>query len=145
MNTQLSSILDQPSTSVKFPKLPVGSYVGVVMGMPRYDVSTRKGTKFVEFQIKLFEAMEDVDQDELEEFGSIADKQLPITFYYETEGGYRRLNAFLDNCGIEDEGTPRQRIEETSGKTIIVQIKHTPSQDGMTVFAQIDGTAKYGE
>lgn len=145
MNTNLNSILDMPSSAVRFPKLPVGSYVGVVQGMPRYDASTRKGTKFVEFQIKLFEACEDVDPDELEEFGLIADKQLPLTFYYETEGGYRRLSAFLDNCDIADKGTLRQRIEETSGKTLIVQVKHTPSQDGMSVYAQIDGTAKYGE
>lgn len=151
MATNMSSILDMPTSFLSFPKLPVGNYVGVVTGMPNYGTSSKKGTHFVEFTIKLFEAMDDVDPDALEEFGSIADKQLPLTFYYANadgtalEGGVRRLTAFLDNCGIEDNETLRQRIEEASGKTIIVEIKHTPSQDGTTVFAQIDGTAKYGE
>jgi hypothetical protein len=146
-----SSILDMPSSDVKFPKLPVGSYIGVVKGMPRYGKSTKKMTDFVEFQIQLVEAMEDVDPDLLEEFGTLSEKSIPLTFYYADsdgaplEGGFKRLRAFLDNCGIEGEGTVRQQIEQASGRTIVVEIKHTPSADGQSVYAQIDGTAKYGD
>jgi hypothetical protein len=140
-----SSILDMPSTEVRFPKLPVGSYVGVVKGMPRFDKSTKKQTPYVEFMISFVEPMADVDPDALEDFGPIADKSLPLTFYYETEGGYNRLKTFLDNCGVEDEGTPRQRIEQVPGRTIVVEVKHVASQDGQSIYAQIDGTAKYGD
>jgi len=140
-----SSILDMPSSDVRFPKLPVGSYVGVVKGMPRFDKSTKKQTPFVEFQISLVEPMEDVDQDELADFGPLGDKTIPITFYYETEGGFNRLKTFLDNAGVEAEGTIRQQIEQAPGRTIVVEIKHTPSSDGQSIYAQIDGTAKYGE
>src|SRR5258706_4382755 len=141
-----SSILDMPFTEWKFPKLPVGSYVGIVKGMPRYDKSTKKQTPFVEFQIQLTEAMDDVDSDELEAFGPFGDKTIPITFYYETEGGANRLSAFLDNCGLEITGRqPREVIEEAPGRTIVVEIKHEPSQDGQSIYARIDGTAKYGE
>lgn len=147
MNTNLNNILNKSFGETKFAKLPVGSYVAVVLGMPEYKTSPKKGTPYAEYRIKLFEAMEDVDTDELEEFGSIADKEMPLAFYYGTEGGTRRLQAFLENCGIDTSGseTMQQLMEEAGGKTVIVQIKHTPSQDGMSVYAQIDGTAKYGE
>ena len=140
-----SSILDMPSSEVKFPKLPVGSYVGIIKGMPRYDKSTKKQTPFVEFQISLTEAMDDVDSDELEAFGPFGDKTIPITFYYETEGGFNRLKKFLGDCGIEDYPNIRAGIEEAPGRTIVVEIKHEPSQDGQSIYARIDGTAKYGE
>jgi hypothetical protein len=134
-----------PSTEVKFPKLPVGSYVGLVKGMPRYDKSTKKQTPFVEFQIQLTEAMDDVDPDELEAFGPFAEKTIPLTFYYETEGGFNRLKAFLNNCGIEDYSNLRVGIEEAPGRTIVVEIKHEHSADGQSIYARIDGTARYGE
>jgi hypothetical protein len=140
-----SSILDMPSSEVKFPKLPVGSYVGIVKGMPRYDKSTKKQTPFVEFQIQLTEAMDDVDPDELEAFGPFTEKTIPLTFYYETEGGFNRLKTFLDNCGIEDYMNLRVGIEEAPGRTIVVEIKHEPSAAGQSIHARIDGTAKYGE
>jgi|SRR5215472_343172 len=141
---EFSSILDRSPSEVRFPKLPVGSYVGVVKGMPRYDKSAKKQTPFVEYKITLVEALEDVDADALEDFGPISDKELPITFYYENEPGFKRLVAFLDNCGVDDEGTLRQRCERAPGSTIVVEIKHTPSQSGDSFYAQIDGTAKYG-
>jgi hypothetical protein len=134
-----------PSTEIKFPKLPVGSYVGIVKGMPRYDKSTKKQTPFVEFQIQLTEAMDDVDPDELEAFGPFGEKTIPLTFYYETEGGFNRLKAFLNNCGIEDFSNLRVGIEEAPGRTIVVEIKHEPSADGQSIYARIDGTARYGE
>jgi hypothetical protein len=134
-----------PSTEIKFPKLPVGSYVGIVKGMPRYDKSTKKQTPFVEFQIQLTEAMDDVDPDELEAFGPFAEKTIPLTFYYETEGGFNRLKAFLDNCEIEGYSNLRVGIEEAPGRTIVVEIKHEPSADGQSIYARIDGTARYGE
>jgi hypothetical protein len=140
-----SSVLDMNPSEVKFPKLPIGSYVGVVKGMPKLDKSAKKQTPYVEFQIQLVEACDDVDQDALQEFGPFGDKTVPLTFYYETEGGFNRLKAFLVNCGVEDDGTTRQQIEQAPGKTIIVEIKHEPSQDGQSIYARIDGTARYGE
>jgi len=140
-----ASILDTPSQEINFPKLPVGSYTGLVKGMPKFDKSARKQTPYVEFTIQILEAQGDVDPDELTDFGPLAELEMPMTFYYETEGGAKRLLAFLDNCDTDEEATPRQRIDETPGKTVIVEVKHEISADGQFTRARIDGTAKYGE
>jgi len=143
-----SSVLDMNPSEVRFPKLPIGAYVGIVTGLPKFDKSTKKQTPYVEFQIQLSEPMDDVDEDALAEFveqsGPISGKTMPITFYYETEGGFNRLKAFLENAGVEPVGSARQQIEQAPGRTIIVEVKHVPSTDGQSIYAQIDGTAKYG-
>jgi len=155
-----SSILDMPSSEIKFPKLPAGSYVGIVKGMPRHGKSTKKMTEFVEFQIQIVEPLkgEDgestVDTDELEAFGPLGEAALPLTFYYSDsdgkalEGGVRRMRDFLSSCGLEEGdnyNNYREAFEQVPGRTLIVDIKHQPSQDGRSIYAQIDGTARYGE
>ena len=141
-----SSILDKASSEVKFPKVPVGAYVGLVTGMPKYDKSARKQTPYVEFQIQLTEALEDVDADDLADYGPLGGKTLGLTFYYETEYGFKRLQAFLENCGIEDGGvSTRERIEQAPGSTIVVVVKHKISEDGRNVREEIDDTKPYGD
>lgn len=146
--SSFSDILNKSFDDIKFPKIPVGTYVGVVKGLPRFDVSTKKQTPFAEVQIQLYQAMDDVDQDELEEFetesGPISEKTMPLTFWYKSEGGMNRLKTFITNCGIDLKGhTPTTALEATQGKTLLVEVKHVNSQDGQSQFAQIDGTAEY--
>lgn len=136
------ALLDTPSSDVERPKpLPAGSYVCMVQGLPRYDKSAKKQTEFVEFTLKFLSAEEDVDAEELKEMGGLADKTIKDT-YYITETSLWRLKDFLDNCDIEDEGTLRERIEETSGKQVGVFIKHEASQDGQSIFARVGKTFK---
>ena len=148
MANEFSDILNKSFDDIKFPKVPVGTYVGVVKGMPRFDVSTKKGTPFAEMTIQLHQAMDDVDPDDLEEYeaeeGSISEKQMPLTFWYKSEGGMNRLKAFVQNCGVDLKGhTPQSALEACQGKTLLVEVKHVNSQDGNSQFAQIDGTAAY--
>lgn len=147
-----SSILDMPSNEIRFPKLPVGSYVGIVKGMGEYKKSAKKQTPFLEYQVQLVEPVKDengnstVDEDELEAFGPLGEKTVPMTFWYESEGGKNRLITFFENCGLETHGESiRVLNEQTPGCTIIVEIKHEPSADSQSIYARIDGTAKYGE
>jgi hypothetical protein len=134
------ALLDTPSSEVERPKpLPAGSYTAVVHGLPRYDKSTKKQTEFVEFTLNLLAAGDDVDEGELKEMGGFAGKTMRAT-YYITDTALWRLKDFLDHLGIEDEGSLRQRIEEAPGKQVGIFIKHEPSQDGTTFFAQIGKT-----
>lgn len=135
------SILDMPSSEVERPKpLPVGSYVGIVQSH-KFDRSTKKGTEYVEFTIKLIEALDDVDQEKLGEQGGLGDKTLRAT-YYLTENSVWRLKDFLNHCEAGDEDmTLRQRIAETPAKSITVKVRHEASQDGSQVYARISDTA----
>lgn len=136
------SILDTPSGEIERPKpLPTGGYVTAIQGQPRFDKSTKKGTEFVEFTLKVLEALEDVDEEALKEVGGIKDKTIKAT-YYLTEGAIWRLKDFLDHCGAgDDEESLRQRIDDTPGKQVIAYIRHEASEDGSSVFARLRSTA----
>lgn len=135
------SVLDKPTTDIERPKpIPQGTYTLAVQGMPRFDKSTKKQTEFVEFTCKILQAGEDVDADELKEMGGIADKTLKHTFYL-TENSIYRLKEFLiDDLKLEEEDTLRPMIEKAIGAQFLAQIKHTPSDDGKSVYSNIAST-----
>ena len=136
------AILDTPSQEIERPKpLPQGTYTCVVNGLPRMDKSAKKGTQFVEFNLNILSAGEDVDEDALSEMGGIAGKSTRHTFYL-TDASIWRLKKFLDDCGIEeDDLTLRQRLGLSPGRQVICHIKHSPSDDGTSVYANVASTA----
>lgn len=131
------AILDTPASDVEKPKpLPQGFYFTTLVGLPKFDKSSKKQTEYVEFTHKIIQAGEDVDQEELQAMGGIENKTLKSTFYL-TENSVWRLKEFLIACGIE-EGTNslRQMIESTPNCQVGVHVKHEPSGDGTSVFAK---------
>lgn len=147
-----SGILDRQSTGVvERPKPhPVGNYVWVVKGLPEFGESQQKKTPFVQFTASPIQAMDDVEAEALDAFLTRADnskKSLPemtqrLTFYI-TEDAAWRLDKFLEDCGCLEEGKTRtEMIEATPGCQFIGTIKHTASDDGTVVYANIAGTAK---
>jgi hypothetical protein len=140
-----ASILDDSPTEVSRPKpLPAGTFVTRVIGAPRYDKSSKKQTPFVEFQLKLIAAEEDVDEDDLAEAlgdKSIQERVIPYQLYL-TEDAVYRLDEFHEHCGIdlEDEQSRRQRNEEVVNSEVRVVIAHEASQDGQQVFARVRRT-----
>lgn len=140
------SILDRPSTDIERPKpMPVGTYVVVVQGQPKFDKSTKKQTDYVEFTFKFLEALDDVDTDALDAVGGIKDKTIRNT-YYLTEQAAFRLVDFLDHVGAGDEDMSLgQRIPEAVGKQCLATISHRASEDGQAVFAQVKSTAPIQE
>lgn len=138
-----ASILDTPSNEVERPKpLPQGSYIAQVVGMPRYDKSSKKQTEFAEFTLQLLEAGEDVDPDELKDVGGLKGKTIKAT-YYLTETALWRYKDFLDHCGAGDEdATLRERGEAAAGCQVGIFINHEASQDGSSIFARVGKTFK---
>lgn len=137
------AVLDKPSAEIERPKpMPIGTYIWAIVGMPRMDKSSKKQTEFVEFTAKPLQAMEDVDRDELKEMGGLEDKTQRLTFYL-TEASVYRLKEFLfDDLGLEDDGGPlRGKLEQTAGCQFAGVIKHTPSDDGKSVYANIASTS----
>lgn len=139
---QFSDILDTPSSDVERPKpLPQGSYLCVVKGLPRHDVSSQKKTPFVEFTLQPLEAREDVYADDLEAMGGIADKTIRATYYLTNESVFR-LKDFLDHCGAGDDTmTLRDRIDEAPNCQVVAFVKHRASQDGQSIYAELAKTA----
>lgn len=141
--TSFSSILDKPASEIEKPKpLPVGTYTCVIKGQPRFDKSSKKQTEFVEFTLQPLAAGEDVDQDDLKAMGGFTNKTIRAT-YYLTEDALWRLKKFLlEDCEIEasDDASFTQIITETPGKQVRAVIKHTASQDGQSVYAELAQT-----
>ncbi len=144
-----SSILDQAPTEIEKPKpLPVGSYIGLVDGIPQFDKSKIQKTDFVAFNLKPLQAKEDVDQTLLAEAlkgKALAEKKLrPLTFYL-TEDAVYRLDEFLfQHLEVGELGTlPRkQAISMAPGRQVGFTIRHEPSQDGTQIYANIGSTFK---
>ena len=135
------ALLDKPASDVERPKpLPQGSYHCVVKGLPRFDKSSKKFTEFVEFTLQPTAAGEDVDEEDLAAMGGIANKTIRAT-YYITEDALWRLKDFLSHCGIEEDGSLRNMIDQTPNCEVIAFIKHRASEDGQSVFAELAKTA----
>ncbi len=135
------ALLDKPASDVERPKpLPQGSYHCIVKGLPRFDKSSKKFTEFVEFTLQPTAAGEDVDEEDLEAMGGIANKTIRAT-YYITEDALWRLKDFLGHCGIEEDGSLRNMIDQTPNCEVIAFIKHRASEDGQSVFAELAKTA----
>jgi hypothetical protein len=151
-----TDILDTPSTEIARPKpLPQGTYLWMVKGLPRLDKSTRKGTEFSEYTLQCLEASDDVDEDALKasltkasgEVIPLRDRTIRATFYH-TEDALYRLKKFLTDLAIDeedDDGKPRkirEMMQDVPGRQVWGHVKHTPSDDGEMIFANIDKTAK---
>ncbi len=139
---KIGDILDRPSNeAVPPPPFPAGNYRCRVQGLPRFDKSSKKQTPYVEFLLIPTAALDDVDANELAEFGSLADKTIKATFYL-TDNSEYRLREFLDACGIGDKDdagdavSHRQRIEETPNCEVLVTMIHEPSDKGDKMFSK---------
>lgn len=139
------SILDRPMGDAERPKpMPVGTYVVVVQGQPKFDKSTKKQTDYVEFTFKFLEALDDVDPDALDAVGGIKDKTIRNT-YYLTDTALFRLDDFLTHLGVEEGISRSQACQEAVGKQCLATISHRASEDGQAVFAQVKSTAPIQE
>lgn len=142
LSPNFQSILDEAPDHVERPKpLPVGTYLCVV-GAPRYDKSSKKGTPFVEFMLRVVGADEDVDEEALEAAGGIEGKQIKAT-YYTTEDAIFRLDEFHEHCGIDlsDPASRRTRNDLVVNAQVMAYIKHRPSEDGTQQFMELSRTA----
>ena len=141
--TSFESILDTPATEVERPKpLPTGTYDAIVKGLFETGESAKKKTPFVRFTYTIVAAGEDVDPDELEAIGGIADKIIKDT-YYTTHDALFRLTDTLENMGIDlEDKTVRHALDETPNASIRIQIAHRASEDGEQIFAEVKRTMK---
>ena len=149
--TAFEDILSQPASEIERPRpAPQGSYVCLVKGQPNFDKSAKKQTPFVEFFFQPLQAGEDVDEEELKEVLTQSDGTVGplenLTFretYYLSDKAKFRLRNFLErDLGIElGDKSIGQVISEAPGRQVLVFIKHTWSDDGQSVYANVGKTA----
>jgi len=132
--TQGASWADLNNTKVgevKAPSLlPVGHYMGLITGQPETGNSAKKQTPFVTFQVKLTEALGDVDQDELNALeGNPLDKTRDLTYYLSPNALFM-LTDLVKSLGGSDQMTIMESIEWLAGvgEPIVVQITHEPNE-----------------
>jgi hypothetical protein len=154
--TNFTDILDRPASAIEAPKaLPVGTYTWVITGLPKHDKSAKKQTPYVEFPIKCLAAGEDVDQEALNDWMTKASGdtrgldtvEKKLTFYITEDSAYRLKDFLVDDLGLDETEYEniRQMTEAAPGQQFLGTIKHTASQDGKSVYAEIGATAPLSE
>lgn len=148
----VQDILQAKPTGVSRPKpLPAGTYMWITKGIPERGKSAKKGTDFVQFMLSPNAHGDDVDPEALKEaltkasgeITPLVDKTQRHTFYI-TENSIWRLEQFLQHLGFELDGkmSMDQMIAESGNRQVLGRIKHTTSDDGESVYAEIASTAR---
>ncbi|RMD51696.1 hypothetical protein D6827_01675 [Candidatus Parcubacteria bacterium] len=128
--------LDRNLEDVKRPKpLPTGTYITRIVDRPGIDEFTASsGVQYERLSFQLaIEGPDEVDEEELEDFGNPAGYKLQRTFLIDTtdEAGFEKtlyyIKQFLGNAGVETEGvTLGEAIEQAQGASMIVEVGHRP-------------------
>lgn len=151
-----TSVLSKKTSEVEKPKpKPVGTYLSTVSGMPKQKSITVQGEEkgIISFSIKLMSPQEDVDQEDLANFGSDVTSWPPFNrdIWIDSPEGEWALRQFLTNTlGIEpgegkNEKTLGEMCAEAPGKQLLATLKHRPfmnKQNEAEISTEIGATAK---
>lgn len=133
-----TSLLEKKLDDVEAPALlPQGSYIMTVAGY-RTGESAKKKTPYVEFDLKISSAMDDVDQEELAKVKNLQDKTLKTQFYL-NEDALFRLKDFCKKTGVPTEGKSFTEIlSEIAGAQLIGIVNHKVNPENTDqVFAEV--------
>jgi hypothetical protein len=135
-------ILNKKADDVERPKpLPPGTYLGVVEGLPEFAEIGKNQTPVANLKIKLLAAEDDVDSDALREMGGALGKSLRHRLFLTEDAAWRVKQFLEEHLGINGDGkTLGELFNEAPGNQVKVVVKHRPSQDGQTIYAEIDRT-----
>jgi hypothetical protein len=145
---EFTSVLDQMPDEIERPKpLPPGGYICVIRERPIQDVSSVKGTKFIEFALHPVEALDNVNEEWLNETLTRADGEkrklsemtIRARFWDTPEAGFRLKKFLLDDCQLENSGSIGEIVGNAIGCQVIANIKHR-SVEGDT-FVDLKSTA----
>lgn len=133
-----TSLLEKKLDDVEAPALlPQGSYIMTIAGY-RTGESAKKKTPYVEFDLKISSAMDDVDQEELAKVKNLQDKTLKTQFYL-NEDALFRLKDFCKKTGVPTEGKSFTEIlSEIAGAQLIGIVNHRVNPENTDqVFAEV--------
>lgn len=126
------------------PVFPAGPYNGIITGH-EFLTSSKKGTPFVRFWVKLNAPLEGVDEELFEQAGGMEklSTRKPLGFdFYLTDDAFYRLREFLED-GLQMNSTGRafdEMIPETTNAEFIPLITHDAGERNV-IYMNIGGFA----
>jgi len=151
---KFSDVLDRKVEDVKRPpNPPIGHYIWQVKKQPDSEPfeSRNTGKTFdrVSFQMACVEATDDVDPDELEEFGNVAGFVTTKSFLFdnEDETAFQRseynLKRFLEHLGIDESLSLGEALAASVNAQCMGELRHRPDpNDPEIVYAELGKTAQ---
>lgn len=129
-------ILAKKASEVKqMPPTPTGTYIGIVAGPPKKSAIGKDQTDVYDYDVKLLQPQDDVNLEELEAAGGMSDRTIRARFFLTEKASYR-LKDFCLACGVEEaDKSLGQMAAEAVGRQVKVQVTHSPSQDGQSMYA----------
>lgn len=128
------------------PPLPIGHYVMTITKMPDAPepLNSSKGDyEKLTINCQTVSATDDVDPDELEEYGNPAGVPLRIDFIFNNdpaeeakfEGTLNRLKEFMQKCGVDaSSGSLGEKLSELVGAQFIGEVKQRPDPNDSNVL-----------
>lgn len=152
---KFSDALDRKLEEIKRPPvLPLGHYVWQISKHPEIDEfeSTRTGTTFerVTFNITCVQASDDVDTDDLANYGNVQGAQNRKTFLFsnnpDEKAAFERsmfnLRRFLDHCGVDESLPLNEALAASVGQQFLGELTHRPDpNDPEIIYAEVGKTA----
>lgn len=132
------------------PPLPIGTYLALVVGPHTMVKSRERQTDGVEFNYRLLQALDDVDQDGLTAHleargGSLYDINGKHTIWDSPFAATALRDFVYDALGVDESLPMKQALGEAPGRNFSLHIRHRPFDSGggiMRMRAEIDKTFK---
>ena len=143
MAINFAEILGKQASTIEKPKpIPVGTYLCANNKIPDFKAIGKDETPCAEFNFIAIAPTEDVDPADLEAYGDVRGKTIRHRMFLTEKSEYRSKEELVRVFGIEEGSkTLGQLFNETVNKQLLVTIKHTPTQDGTDVFAEVEALA----
>lgn len=128
---------------IEKPKpLPVGSYATIIKQIEQGESPGEKKTPYVRINAEIVAPLGDVNEADLETFGSVSGKKVKVDFYITEDSLFRLQDFILEHVGLELRGMNLdQAIGQLVNHQVGMKIKHEISKkDNQTIFAVVDGT-----
>lgn len=153
---KFSNALDRKLEEIQRPPVPpVGHYIWQVSKHPEIDEFESKNTggtfERVTFQLVIVQAGEDVDPDDLREYGNVQGFQSRKTFLFsnsdDDKANFERsmfnLRRFLGHCGVDESLALNEAMAASVGQQVMAELTHRPDpNDPEVIYAEVGKTAE---
>jgi hypothetical protein len=143
MAVDFSKILQKQSAEIEKPvPLPIGTYLCNNPALPSFVGIGKNETPCATFNLVVLQPSDDVDAADLAAIPNWKGKGIRHRMFL-TEDSLFRTKEELVNAFALEEGDKSlgQLFNESVGKQVWVTIKHRPSDDGTTIYTEVEKLA----